>query len=99
MKAISSVLSDEKKTDTAKTYESVGELIKLLIDLFDSYKGRHHRTYGSFNLNSNGVEIMRLGRDIPQWLRNLCTDVISSFFDSQMAKKNFRLLFTKMDSD
>ena len=78
------------ENDTAKTYESVGELVKFLIGIFDSSKSRSQRAYGKFNLNSNGAEIMRLGRNIPHRVENLCAEVISRFPDSPATKKNYR---------
>ena len=55
--------------------------------------------FGLFSLGVSGVEITRLGDTIPDWLERLCADVLVDFFEQQLSKKNFRILFSKISTD
>ena len=99
LKSISTVLKAEQKNDLSKTFDSAGELAKLLVDVYESQNSRKRGHFVLFNLNSAGDRVMQLGPQFPQWLRKLLEEVISNFPEHQISNRNYRLVFADADSD
>ena len=97
--SIAHSLSAGKKGDFSRNADTIGEMIALLIGPGESPDIRKQNVFGLFILDVSCVQVARLGGNIPDWSERLCADVLADAFDQQMAKKNYRLLFTKIPTD